>query len=412
MKLTKKMKGISRRQFMGAATTGATGTTLLASTRTSDSRDFNPVLLDSPKSLWDLPTPALVVDENALEHNLDKMTQFYATKSQELRPHSKTHKCPILARKQMERGAIGICVAKVSEAEVMVESGIESVLITSPVVTPEKIARVVAIAKKSPDIHVVVDQAQNVQDYSDAASAEGIELSLVVGLNMMGRTGITMGDPAVELVKKIDKSASVRFAGFQAYAGHLQHISGWEYRKQESQKAMKLAVATKEMTKKAGFPVKFLSGGGTGTYNIDSEVRGVDDMQVGSYLFMDVNYRNIGGRNGAVFDDFRPSLLVLATAISQPASGRITIDAGLKAFAADKEAPVLRDIEGVSYRWGGDEHGILQFKNPSRRIEVGEKILLIASHCDPTVNLYDHFYPFRDEKVTELWPIAARGHSQ
>ena len=115
---------------------------------------------------------------------------------------------------------------------------------------------------------------------------------------------------------------------------------------------------------------------------------------------------------GLVFDDFRPSLLVLATAISQPAKGRITIDAGYKAFATDHEAPVLRDIEGVTYRWAGDEHGILQFKDPSREIAVGDKVLLIASHCDPTVNLYDHCHPFRGEMVRELWPIAARGRSQ
>ncbi len=125
-----------------------------------------------------------------------------------------------------------------------------------------------------------------------------------------------------------------------------------------------------------------------------------------------MNYRNVGGKNGAVFDDFKPSLLVLATAISQPAKGRITIDAGIKAFATDQEPPQLLDIQGVSYRWGGDEHGILQFKEPSREIKLGDKVLLIASHCDPTVNLYDNYYAFRGETVEEVWPIAARGCSQ
>ena len=157
---------------------------------------------------------------------------------------------------------------------------------------------------------------------------------------------------------------------------NLQHLSGWEYRKRRSEVTMGQAVELKETIEKAGFDVPVLTGGGTGTYNIDSEVDGITDMQVGSYLFMDVNYRNIGGKEGAVYDDFRPSLLVLATAISQPAEGRITIDAGYKAFATDHDSPVLRDIEGVSYRWGGDEHGILQFKNPSRRIEVGDKVTL------------------------------------
>jgi len=175
---------------------------------------------------------------------------------------------------------------------------------------------------------------------------------------------------------------------------------------------MNRVVELKRTVEKAGYDVPVLTGGGTGTYNIDSEVDGVDEMQVGSYLFMDVNYRKIGGKQGAVYDDFHPSLLVLSTAISQPAPGRITIDAGYKSFATDNDLPQLRDIQGVSYRWGGDEHGILQFKNPSRRIEIGDKVLLIASHCDPTVNLYDHYYPYKNETVTELWPIAARGRSQ
>jgi len=405
---------LSRRGFIGSAATGAVGASFLsASAASAASTDFEPIPLDEPVSLWDLPTPALVVDQDALEHNLDKMASFYRGKTAKLRPHAKTHKCPILARKQLERGAIGVCAAKVSEAEVMVAAGIGNVLITSPVVTKEKIDRVIALAKKSPDIAIVVDQGQNVRDFNDAAAAAGTTLQVLVDLNVgTDRTGIAMGEPAKDLAEAIAKSPSLKFAGLQAYAGHLQHLNGWEYRRQASDATMGRAVAVKEDIEKAGLHVPVLTGGGTGTYNIDSEVSGVTDTQVGSYLFMDVNYRAVGGRESAVFDDFRPSLLVLATAISQPAKGRITIDAGYKAFATDHEAPELRDIDGVSYRWAGDEHGILQFKNPSRRIEVGDKVLLIASHCDPTVNLYDHFYPFRSDTVKELWPIGARGKSQ
>ena len=405
---------VSRRGFIGTAAAGAVGSSLVSARGASAApADFDPVPLDEPVSLWDLPTPALVVDEDALEHNLDKMAGFYEGKTAKLRPHAKTHKCPILARKQLERGAIGICTAKVSEAEVMVAAGIGSVLITSPVVTKEKIERVVALAKKSPEVAIVVDQAQNVRDFNDAAAAAGTTLQVLVDLNVgTDRTGIAMGEPAKDLVAAIEKSPALSFAGLQAYAGHLQHLSGWEYRRRKSEETMGRAVDLKEEIERAGFHVPVLTGGGTGTYNIDSEVSGVTDMQVGSYLFMDVNYRAVGGRESSVFDDFRPSLLVLATAISQPAKGRVTIDAGYKSFATDHEPPELRDIDGVSYRWAGDEHGILQFKNPSRRIEVGDKVLLIASHCDPTVNLYDHFYPFRSETVRELWPIAARGKSQ
>jgi D-serine deaminase-like pyridoxal phosphate-dependent protein len=404
---------ISRRAFVGSAATGAVGVSLLGGRPVSGAEAYDPIPLDAPKSLWDLPTPALVVDEEALEHNLDKMAAFYRDRAAGLRPHAKTHKCPILARKQLEGGAIGICTAKVSEAEVMVEAGVENVLITSPVVTKDKIGRVIALAKGHPGVAIVVDQAQNVGDLNDAAAASGMRLQVLVDLNVgTDRTGITMGRPAIDLVEKIHRSSALEFGGLQAYAGHLQHLNGWDYRRQASEKAMGGAADLKREVEKAGFDVPVLSGGGTGTYNIDSEVEGVSDVQVGSYLFMDVNYRNIGGEGGPVFDDFRPSLLVLATAISQPTKGRITIDAGYKAFATDHEAPVLRDIEGVTYRWAGDEHGILQFKDPSREIKVGDKVLLIASHCDPTVNLYDHCYPFRGGTVKELWPIGARGRSQ
>jgi D-serine deaminase-like pyridoxal phosphate-dependent protein len=404
---------MSRRSFIGSAATGAVGVSLLSGDPATAGEAYDPIPLDAPQSLWDLPTPALVVDEEALEHNLDKMASFYRGKAARLRPHAKTHKCPILARKQLERGAIGICTAKVSEAEVMVDAGIQDVLITSPVVTKDKIERVIALAKSSPSIAIVVDQAQNVRDLSEAAAASGIKLQVIADLNVgTDRTGIAVGRPAIDLVEGVYRSPSLKFAGLQAYAGHLQHLTGWEYRRQASEATMGRAAELKHEVEKAGFDVPVLTGGGTGTYNIDSEVEGVSDVQVGSYLFMDVNYRNVGGERGPIFDDFRPSLLVLATAISQPTKGRITIDAGYKAFATDHEPPVLRDIEGVTYRWAGDEHGILQFKNPSRGIELGDKVLLIASHCDPTVNLYDHYFPFRGETVKELWPIGARGRSQ
>jgi D-serine deaminase-like pyridoxal phosphate-dependent protein len=387
----------------------------LVASRGTAAASFDAIPLKSPMSLWDLPTPALVVDVEAMESNLQTMKTFYQGKKAKLRPHTKTHKCPLLAKRQLADGAVGVCAAKVSEAEVMVEAGIENVLITSPVVTKEKIERVIAIAKKSPGVAIVVDQPQNVRDFDEAARAAGIKLSVLIDLNVGNdRTGIVPGQAALDLAEAIRGSSSLKFMGLQAYAGHLQHLRGFEYRRQASETAMGRAAEFKQKLEKAGFEVPILTGGGTGTYNIDSEVDGVTDIQVGSYLFMDVNYRNVGGKNGPVYDDFRPSLLVLATAISQPTKGRITIDAGYKAFATDQEPPDPLSLPGVSYRWAGDEHGILEFRDPRGpgEVKLGDKVLMIASHCDPTVNLYDHYYPFRNERVEEMWPIAARGHSQ
>jgi D-serine deaminase-like pyridoxal phosphate-dependent protein len=406
---------ISRRGFLGTTAGGAIGMSLSTSREARAAASFDAVPLKSPMSLWDLPTPALVIDVEAMESNLQKMKTFYGGKKARLRPHTKTHKCPLLARRQVADGAVGVCAAKVSEAEVMVEAGVENVLITSPVVTKEKIERVMALAKKSAGVSIVVDQEQNVRDFDDAARASGVKLPVLIDLNVgSDRTGIAMGKPALDLADAIRRSSSLAFQGLQAYAGHLQHVRGFEYRRQASETTMGRAAEIKRTLEKAGFDVPVLTGGGTGTYNIDSEVEGVTDVQVGSYLFMDVNYRNIGGKNGPIYDDFRPSLLVLATAISQPATGRITIDAGYKAFATDQEPPDPLSLPGVSYRWAGDEHGVLEFRDPRgpSEVKLGDKVLLIASHCDPTVNLYDHYYPFRNERVEEMWPISARGHSQ
>ncbi len=406
---------LSRRGFLGTSAGGAFGMSLLASRGAAASVSFDAIPLKEPVSLWDLPTPALAIDLEAMESNLQKMKGFYQGKRAKLRPHTKTHKCPLLAKRQLEDGAVGVCAAKVSEAEVMVEAGVGNVLITSPVVTREKIERVLALARKSPGVSIVVDQQQNVRDFDDAARAAGVRLPVLVDLNVgSDRTGIAMGKPALDLAESIRKSSSLSFQGLQAYAGHLMHLRGFDYRRQASEMTMGRAVDVKRALEKAGFDVPILSGGGTGTYNIDSEIDGITDVQVGSYLFMDVNYRNVGGKDGPIYDDFRPSLLVLATAISQPVKGRITIDAGYKAFATDQEPPDPLSLPGVSYRWGGDEHGILEFRDPRGpgEVKLGDKVLLIASHCDPTVNLYDHYYPFRNERVEEMWPISARGHSQ
>jgi D-serine deaminase-like pyridoxal phosphate-dependent protein len=404
---------MSRRTFLGTTVGGAVGLGAHGSTGQPAKSPYEPLVLAEPQNLWELPTPALLVDAEALEFNLNKMAEHYRGKDAKLRPHTKTHKCPILARKQLELGAVGVCAAKVSEAEVMVDAGIGDVLITSPVVTADKIDRVVNLAARSSGVAIVVDQAQSVRDLNDAAAAKELRLNVVIDLNVgTDRTGVAMGKETVDLAEAIRKSPSLRFLGLQAYAGHIQHQVGWETRRDSSGATMARALEVKQSLERAGFEVPLLSGGGTGTYNIDSELDGVSDVQAGSYLFMDVNYRAVGGRSGAVFDDFRPSLLVMATAISQPARGQITIDAGYKAFATDKQVPELLDIEGVTYRWGGDEHGILQFDNPSREIKLGDRVLLIASHCDPTVNLYDYIHPFRGDRVEELWPIAARGCSQ
>ncbi len=411
---------VSRRGFLGSTLGGAIGMSLAGHGRASAAigasgighASIEPIRLPDPTNVWDLPTPALVIDLDAMESNLNKMQDFLTGKTAKLRPHTKTHKSPIIAKKQIEHDAIGICTAKVSEAAVMLEGGVNNILITSPVVTPEKIERVIQLARKSPGVEIVVDRESNVADFNDAAGAARTKLSVLIELDTgTNRTGIEMGKPAMDLLQMIAKSPNLTFGGVQAYAGQVQHLKGYKYRKMRSKQTLARALGMKHEMEKAGFDVPVLSVGGTGTYNIDTDIEGVTDLQAGSYLFMDVDYRGIGGKTSAIYDDFQPSLFVIATAISQPIKGRITIDAGLKAFASDK-TPALRDITGVTYRFAGDEHGILELKNPSKEIKVGDKVALLASHCDPTVNLYDQYYAYRGEQVEEIWPVAGRGRSQ
>ena len=340
------------------------------------------------------------------------MQKFLAGTQAGLRPHTKTHKSPIIAKMQMEHGAVGVCAAKVSEAEVMFENGISNILITSPIVTEDKIKRLIALASQSDQVWQVVDREDNVTHLNQAAKAANINLGVMIDMRLGWiRTGIEHGKPAWDLLNAIEQSSNLQFHGIQAYAGPVQHVKGFENRKQASEKVLAPAVNLKKEILQAGYPEPILSVGGTGTYSIDANLEGVTDIQAGSYLFMDVDYRIIGGKDGDLYTDFEPSLYVLSTAISQPMPGSITIDAGTKSFSKDKK-PQLKDISGMEYSFAGDEHGILKFIDPSREVKVGDKVLLLTSHCDPTINLYDNYYVYNGEKVEEIWAVAGRGKSQ
>ena len=372
-----------------------------------------PTELEPPIAVEDLPTPALLLDAEVFEANLRKMQQHAKATGIGLRPHAKTHKCPTIAKLQMQHGAIGVCVAKVSEAEVLVQAGIDEVLITSPVATRDKIERVIALAQRTPGLQMLVDNESNARDFAAAAEASGATLGVVVGLDTgTRRTGIHPSR-ALGLVEQLSKHRNLRFDGLQAYAGHVQHISGHAERARRSRAALEPCLEAKAKIERAGFEVGIFTGGGTGTFDIDCDIDGVTDLQVGSYIFMDVQYRNIGDREGELFDHFGPSLFVLTTAISKPVDELITVDAGYKAFANEPNAkPQFRDTPGALYHYGGDEHGIVQFTGESRPIQLGDKKQLIVSHCDPTVNLYDQLHVVRGRQVEEIWPISGRGKSQ
>ncbi|HSG90668.1 MAG TPA: DSD1 family PLP-dependent enzyme [Pseudomonadales bacterium] len=375
-------------------------------------RDASPVPLSVPVPVEALPTPALIVDVARMERNLTRMADHLAARGVGLRPHAKMHKCPEVARRQLALGAIGVCCAKVAEAEVMRAAGIERILVTSPVAADEAIGRLVALAARSEDVRVVVDCADAAARLGAAAVAAGTTVSVLIDLDPeMGRTGIARGEPALALARTIATTAGLRLTGLQQYAGQLQHLKDSAERREKSRAAMEAGLATRDLIVADGHPLEVFTGGGTGTYDIDSEVPGVTDLQCGSYVFMDEEYAAIGHGNGDRFEVFEPALFVLVTAISQPRAGLITVDGGYKSFASDTVRPVAADLPGLRYHFGGDEHGIVQLGEGAPALTVGDRIRMVTPHCDPTINLYDWIYPVVDGQVHELWPIAARGCS-
>ena len=378
-----------------------------------EARPVEAIILDDPIPLAELQTPALIIDLDVFDANLAKMQSYLDQQNIGLRAHTKMHKCPIIARKQIEGGASGVCAAKVSEAEVMCAAGIQDVLITSPIATLDKVNRFVAARRKHPGLKIVVDSVHAADLLAKVADSEGLFVDVFVDLDPgMGRTGIEAGDKALQLVRHIGESNSLNFAGIQMYAGNCMHIEGFSKRQGKYTHIMDKGIQTLRLLDQAGIEVPVVSGGGTGTYNMEHDLGLINELQAGSYAFMDIEYRDIGGVDSARFTDFGVSLHVLVTAISQPQRRLITVDGGFKSFASDKMAPEFQDVEGVTFHWGGDEHGIVQLNNPSREIRLGSKLSMITPHCDPTVNLHDFYFPYRNGLVEEVWPISARGKSQ
>ncbi len=364
-------------------------------------------------SVDDLPTPALLVDLDALESNIAKMAAHCKAKNRALRPHGKTHKCPEIARRLIEAGAVGSCAAKLSEAEAFARGGIGGLLVTTAVIGQHKIERAVQLARLKPDTIFCVDNAQNVADLDDAAREAKLRLNVAIDLYVGNRTGIPTGQPAVALAEAIARHKNVRLSGIQAYAGHASHRNGFEARRELSSGIMRTAAETKRLIEAGGIPCPLLTGGSTGTYNIDCDIDGVTELQPGSYVFMDIDYARIGGRDGPVYRDFRHSLTVLTTVVSKPSAKEAVVDGGLKAFSTDKPfMPDAKGVEGLGFTWGGDEHGKLNLAKASKALNVGDRVEFIVPHCDPTVNLYDSIHVLKGDVIEAVWPVTARGKSQ
>jgi 3-hydroxy-D-aspartate aldolase len=360
----------------------------------------------------EIDTPALVLDLDAFEQNLERMAGFARAAGVRLRPHAKTHKCPTIALLQIAAGAAGQCCQKVGEAEVLVRGGVRDVLVSNEIVDPHKLRRLAALAQDA-TIALCFDAAESVDAASRAAHEAGVELGGLVEIEVgMQRCGIAPGHPAADLARRIADAPGLRFRGLQAYHGAAQHMPTLAERERAIAGAANAVRTTIAALQKSGLACELVSGAGTGTYRIEGSSGVWNELQAGSYLFMDTDYARIGDNNGGRYRDFAHSLFVLATVMSVPAADRAIVDAGLKSYSAEKGPPWVRDRDDIQVTGVSDEHGRLQLGPSGKRLRSGDKVMLIPGHCDPTINLHDWYVATREGRVEALWPIAARGASR
>jgi D-serine deaminase-like pyridoxal phosphate-dependent protein len=364
-------------------------------------------------SKWDLDTPALCVDLDAFEANVAKMQTALKRNRLDSRPHAKTHKCAAIAKYQIAAGAVGVCTATLSEAEALVAAGIDRVCMTASNLSPNKIRRAMALRKSASGFIQAVDDEQNARDLSDAAKAAGVVADVVIDVAVGTRSGIPPGDGALALAALVDRLPNLKLRGMLSYDGGAQHVNGFATRKERTLTNIEENVRTFEAMTKAGHDTGIFSGGGTGTYNIQHLVPGFTDVQVGSYVFMDMQYLAIGSEDGSpVYHDFTPSLTVLTTVVNNRFPGRLTTDAGAKALTLNTPRPGVVGEPGMNYNPGSDEYGSITFTEASKAYKMGDRLEVIVPHCDPVVNLYDSMYGIRKDVVETVWPVIARGYSQ
>ncbi len=348
-------------------------------------------------------TPSLLIDLDAFERNLDRMAQLVPANGKvRLRPHVKTHKCVEVARAQIARGAVGVCVQTVGEAEAMVAGGIADVLLTNEIADAPRAARFAALAARA-NVASCADDARHVALLDEAAAAAGTKPGLLVEIDVgQHRCGIEPGRKAAELAQAIAHAPNLRFRGLQAYHGAAQHLRDPDARRAAIAAAAEATDATLADLRKLGLEAEIVGGAGTGTFALEQAAGPWNELQAGSYVFMDADY----GRNTAP-PQFENALLVLATCISTARAGQAVVNAGLKAVAFDSGMPVVVTPNGATYRQGSDEHGSLDLNGTA--LTVGAQVRLIPGHCDPTVSLHGWLVGVRGDRVEALWQVHARG---
>lgn len=359
----------------------------------------------------DIQTPCLILDLDALERNIKKMGNYAKAHGMRHRVHGKMHKSVDVAKLQ-ERlgGSIGVCCQKVSEAEVFVRGGIKDVLVSNQVRDPAKIDRLARLPKRGSRIIVCVDDIANVAELSAAAQKHGTTLECFIEIDCgAGRCGVTTSEDVVKIAKAIDAAPGLKFTGIQAYQGAMQHIDKFEDRKIKLDAAIAMVKDAVEALKAAGLAPELVSGGGTGSYYFESDSGVYNELQCGSYAFMDADYGRILDKDGKRIDqgEWENALFILTSVMSHAKADKAICDAGLKAQSVDSGLPFVYGRDDVKYIKCSDEHGVIE--DTQGHLKVNDKLRLVPGHCDPTCNVHDWYVGVRNGKVESIWPVSARG---
>jgi D-serine deaminase-like pyridoxal phosphate-dependent protein len=354
-----------------------------------------------------LPTPSMVVDLDLFDKNLKTMADYAKSAPIQLRPHVKVHKSLDIAKRQVALGAIGVTTATIAESELMSRGGIKGVLWTKQPASNNNIMRAVNLSKADPTFMFVVDDANVLAKVDEAAAAAKTKCRLVVAVYAgLTRQGIANGKPAVDLAQRVMAAKNVSFEGWMAYSGGASHTKGWEARRRKSVEDLSGVNETVALAKKAGLPSGIVSGGSTGTYNMDHEL-GLTELECGSYVFMDSIYRAVGGKsNGEIYTDFDNSLSIIATVDSKHHAGQATIDYGNKALIQTTDQ--VKGMPWMSLEKQGAEYGILRWNDGGGETKVGDRVEIYCSNLDMSTNCYDRYYIARGNQIVDVWPIMGR----
>ncbi len=361
----------------------------------------------------DIQTPCLVLDLDALERNIRKMGDYAKAHGMRHRTHGKMHKSVDVQKLQESLGgACGVCCQKVSEAEVFARGGITDVLVSNQVRDPAKIDRLARLPKLGARAICCVDDPANVADLSAAAQKHGTQIECLVEIDCgAGRCGVTTTPEVVDIAKAIDAAEGLKFAGIQAYQGAMQHLDDYNERKAKIDIAVAMVKDAVDTLKAEGLDCDIVGGGGTGSYYFESNSGVYNELQCGSYAFMDADYGRILDKDGKRIDqgEWENAFFILTSVMSHAKPDKAIVDAGLKAQSVDSGLPVIYGRDDVKYVKCSDEHGVVM--DPDGVLSVNDKLKLVPGHCDPTANVHDWYVGVRGGKVECVWPVSARGHA-